>query len=119
MYDVNGKRYDEASAPLLKQQPMQQYAAASSATSLTSSRRKVGFQHDGRSCNDIIFGVVFLLFLAGMGVVSFVGFTKGNPSSLIPTSEWPQDVIDKLVTNFIFIIIFFFLSYCNIITFRY
>jgi len=97
MYDVNGKRYEEASAPLMKQQPMHQYAAASSSVPLLAEKRKqIGFQAEGRGCNDIIFGLVFLLFLGGMAVISFVAFSKGNPSSLIPTDQWPQNVIDNL-----------------------
>ena len=41
-----------------------------------------------RSCTDVICCVIFLVFLAGMGVVAYFAFAYGNPETLIYPSDY-------------------------------
>lgn len=47
-----------------------------------------GVKESGRGCHDILFAVLFALVLAAMGAVSVMGFIKGDPERLVPSSEW-------------------------------
>jgi len=54
-----------------------------------------GVKEGGRTCNDIVFGILFLLMVGGMVAVASVGFSKGDPSKLVPTNEWkwvPEEI---------------------------
>jgi len=47
-------------------------------------KQKIGAK---RSCNDIIFLVLFAACIVGMLIISSVAFSKGDPSKLLPTNE--------------------------------
>lgn len=48
-----------------------------------------------RSCNDIIFVILFAACCAGFVIISSVAFAKGDPSKLVPSNEIPGEVYDK------------------------
>lgn len=49
-----------------------------------------GVRRDARSFHDIIFGILFILFVAAMGVISFIAFTQGDPKLLVPSNEFAK-----------------------------
>jgi hypothetical protein len=66
-----------------------------------------GVVHENRKFRDIPFAFLFLVTFAAMIAVSFVGFSKGDPSLLIKSSElsdkaeskveyWFQDAVAQL-----------------------
>jgi len=51
---------------------------------------------EGRKFNDVLFSLLFGVMVAGMIIISCVGFSKGDPSRLIPTSEWSSEISEKV-----------------------
>lgn len=49
-----------------------------------------GMKKESRPCNDIFFGLLFILMLVAMSVVSIVAFTQGKPSLLLPSSQYAE-----------------------------
>jgi len=54
-----------------------------------------GVREDKRTCNDILFAALFLLVISAMIAIAAVGFSKGNPSTLIPTNEYSGEIENK------------------------
>lgn len=55
-----------------------------------NKKRFKSLDEEPRSCNDILFAILFLACCGGMIVISGVAFKRGDPSLLIPsdTEEW-------------------------------
>eukprot|EP01114_Cavostelium_apophysatum_P018448 TRINITY_DN5704_c0_g2_i1.p1 TRINITY_DN5704_c0_g2~~TRINITY_DN5704_c0_g2_i1.p1 ORF type:complete len:517 (-),score=119.80 TRINITY_DN5704_c0_g2_i1:80-1630(-) len=47
-----------------------------------------GVKETGRTVNDVVFGILFILVIAVMVAIAVLGFVKGNPSRLVPSNEW-------------------------------
>lgn len=60
---------------------------------LTGSEKRKERIETSRSCNDIIFVLLFLACCTGMVVISIVSFAKGDPSKLIPTDQWSHEIV--------------------------
>jgi hypothetical protein len=71
---------DDSSKPLL------------SGSGATTKRFK-SLHDEPRSCNDLLFVVLFALCCAGMAIISGIAFKHGDPSLLIPSNT--QEFIDK------------------------
>ncbi|GAM25439.1 hypothetical protein SAMD00019534_086140 [Acytostelium subglobosum LB1] len=41
-----------------------------------------------RSCNDILFGILFLLVVIGMAVISGIAYSRGQPGQLVPSNTF-------------------------------
>jgi hypothetical protein len=54
--------------------------------------KKLGVKEHNRKCNDILFGVLFLLVFGGMTTIGIFGFIHGDPAKLIPSSQWTSQV---------------------------
>jgi len=54
-----------------------------------------GVKESGRKCNDLIFAILFLVAIGGMIAVSVLAFSRGNPSVLIPSYQWSDDVENR------------------------
>jgi len=48
-----------------------------------------------RSCNDILFVVLFVACCVGFVIISCVAFSKGDPSQLVPSNEWSDQIVDR------------------------
>jgi hypothetical protein len=62
------------------------------ADSQEKGKEKIGAS---RSCNDMIFVLLFAACCVGFVIISSVAFSKGDPSKLIPTSQLPDEVISE------------------------
>jgi len=58
-------------------------------TNSQPTKRFKSLHEDSRSCNDILFVVLFALCCAGMGVISGIAFKRGDPTLLIPSDDRP------------------------------
>lgn len=65
---------DQTKKPLLSASQEQQ-----------KGKQKIGAS---RSCNDVLFVILFAACCVGMVVIASVAFSQGDPSKLIPDSEW-------------------------------
>jgi len=78
--------YDEQKVPLLNSKGEKQ---------LENDPAFKGVKEHGRKFNNVIFGIAFWLVFAGFIAVSVVGFRQGNPSVLVPSSEYVVPVANK------------------------
>eukprot|EP01132_Coremiostelium_polycephalum_P005801 gene5801-7214_t len=53
-----------------------------------------------RKCNDILFLILFLGVLIGMGIISGIAYTKGDPSTLIPSNQF-SDFVKNNTESFV------------------
>jgi len=61
-----------------------------------------GVTWEGRKFNDVVFGILFVLMFVGMAIVNIVGFSKGNPSKLMPTSQYVNTTVMENKADFWF-----------------
>eukprot|EP01118_Nematostelium_gracile_P006339 TRINITY_DN203_c0_g1_i3.p2 TRINITY_DN203_c0_g1~~TRINITY_DN203_c0_g1_i3.p2 ORF type:complete len:436 (-),score=108.89 TRINITY_DN203_c0_g1_i3:37-1344(-) len=50
-----------------------------------------GVAREGRKFNDVLFGILFVLMVAGMAAIGVIAGIRGNPEMLIQSSEWTED----------------------------
>lgn len=60
-------------------------------TPLLDSQERKGTKSESRSCNDVLFLLLFVACCVGMVVISSVAFAKGDPKTLIP--DWSGEAI--------------------------
>lgn len=78
----NQKDDKQASKPLLS-------------SSGSQTKRFKSLHDQPRSCNDLLFVILFALCCAGMGIISGIAFKRGDPSLLIPSDS--KEFIEKYV----------------------
>jgi hypothetical protein len=62
-------------------------------TNNTPTKRFRSLHEEPRTCNDLLFVILFALCCAGMAIISGVAFKRGDPSLLIPSNS--KEFIDK------------------------
>lgn len=54
-----------------------------------------GVKENGRTFNDILFAILFVVAVTVMILISIIGFSKGNPNKLVPSNEYSGLVENK------------------------
>jgi len=90
MWEENQQR-----APLLNKKEASQSQGGKFGSQYEYDASFKGVEEENRPCNDILFAALFLLAISAMVAISAVGFSKGDPSTLVPSSEYSNLVENK------------------------
>lgn len=54
-----------------------------------------GVKEEGRTFNDVLFGILFVIVIAAFILIAIIGFSKGSPNRLVPSGEFEGYVENK------------------------